>query len=145
MKPNINTILIIVLAILAHFIFVKKFNGIISDIKSIDIKNSVAVAIITGYSSDTNQTDSTPMITAYMTRVRPGLVAVSWDLKKRGWIKGKCVWIDKIGVRKIDDIMSRKWKTPRIDIWFHKHEDAVKFGVKRNVLTILLTDCGNLK
>lgn len=108
-------------------------------------KKRAVRAIVTGYSSEVRQTDSTPHITAYMTKVRPGLVAVSWNLAEDGWTRGYCLWIDGVGVREIDDSMKREWKGSRVDIWFHSRSDALKFGKRRNVLVLLLGKCKELR
>jgi len=114
-------------------------------IAEMERKRSVK-ATVTGYSSERRQTDSTPFTTAFMKdvrKVKPGLIAVSWDLLEEGWTSGRCVWIEGTGVRKIDDSMSRRWRNEyRVDIWFHSRLDAEKFGVKRNVLVTLMEECG---
>lgn len=100
---------------------------------------------VTGYSSEVRQTDSTPYTTAFMKdvrKVKPGLVAVSWKLLEDDWTPGRCIWIDRVGVRKIDDSMARGTEGLGIDIWFHSRADALKFGRKRNVLVLLLEECG---
>ncbi len=112
--------------------------------KIIELSRRRAVrSTVTGYSSEIRQTDSTPFTTAFMTRVKPGLVAVSWNLLEEGWTPGKCIWIDGVGVRKIDDSMARDTEGAGVDIWFHSRADALEFGRKFKVLVLLLEECGD--
>jgi 3D (Asp-Asp-Asp) domain-containing protein len=119
---------------------------IFSTIENIRLHNKSAFKVtVTAYSSEENQTDSTPYTTAFMTRVRPGMIAVSWSLLAEGWTPGRCAWIDTVGVREIDDIMDRDWPDERIDIYFHATTDAEAYGIKRNVQAVLMVTCGDKK
>lgn len=83
-------------------------------------------AVITGYSSTLDQTDSDPFITAAGTIVRDGVVAtniLSFGTK----IKLPELYGDKIFV--VEDRMH--WsKGYHIDVWFPTREEALQFGTK---------------
>lgn len=85
---------------------------------------------ITAYSPSIDQTDSTPHITAFQTRVKAGGVAVSRDLFQQGWTFGKRVYIEGEGVFVINDLMHPRW-IGRIDLFRWNREDAIKFGLKK--------------
>lgn len=88
--------------------------------------------IVTAYSSTPDQTDSTPFITASGRRVRPGIVAVSRDLK--GILSfGQIVYLEGLGYFVVEDVMHERW-TNRVDIWFPTRMEALHFGVKQGTL-----------
>ncbi len=107
------------------------------------IKQYVRVVTITGYSSDEAQTDSTPYTSAFMTKVTPGTIAVTWHMIEDGWVPGACVYLGAgIGVRKINDTLAPWWGNQnRIDIWFHSREDALRFGRKDKILAVMILNC----
>lgn len=84
---------------------------------------------VTAYSPRVEETDSTPFITAYNTRVRPGIIAVSRDLFDKGWTFGKKVYIKSLGVFTIEDLMAKR-KTNQIDVFMPKTTQAISFGRK---------------
>jgi 3D (Asp-Asp-Asp) domain-containing protein len=88
--------------------------------------------IITAYSSTTDQTDSTPFITASGRRVRPGIVAVSRDLKDILDF-GQIVYLEGVGYFVVEDVMHERW-TNRVDIWYPSRLKALHFGVKQGTL-----------
>ena len=57
-----------------------------------------ARVVVTCYHSEKSQTDSTPFITAFNWRVRPGIIAVSIDLLEQGYIPGSKVYLKNFGV-----------------------------------------------
>ena len=79
------------------------------------------------YSSTPDQTDSTPFITAWNTRVRDGIIAANF-LPFGTQIKIPELYGDKIFV--VEDRMSRRY-TYKIDIWFPEREQALEFGNKK--------------
>ncbi|MBI9085474.1 MAG: 3D domain-containing protein [Desulfobacterales bacterium] len=97
----------------------------------------ISEVTITAYTPSVDETDSDPMITASMKRVRPGSIAVSRDLFKAGWVFGKKVYIQGEGVFVILDLMHDRWEK-RIDIVLFSKKDARKFGIKRDIIAALL-------
>lgn len=85
---------------------------------------------VTAYTARPEETDDTPNITANNGRVRPGIVAVSRDLFKAGWVFGKKVYIEKMGVYTIDDLMAQT-KTGTLDIFMLDHRQAQSFGKRK--------------
>lgn len=88
------------------------------------------VLTITAYNAEASQTDSTPFITASNSRVRPGIVAVSQDLFRKGWVFGRKVYIVGHGVYTIEDLLARR-KRNQLDIFMSSRNQAVQFGRKR--------------
>jgi len=87
---------------------------------------------VTGYSSSRRETDSTPHLTASMTRVRPGCLALSRDLLRTftpgaPFDFGDWVVIPGAGVFVVEDTMNRRWKR-RADIWFPTRREALRWG-----------------
>jgi 3D (Asp-Asp-Asp) domain-containing protein len=82
---------------------------------------------VTAYSPDPSETDGTPTVTASMTRVRHGIVAVSRDLFRQGWTFGKKVYVEGYGVFTIRDLMNRRY-TNRLDVFRWDRREALKFG-----------------
>jgi 3D (Asp-Asp-Asp) domain-containing protein len=100
--------------------------------------------IITGYSSTVEETDSTPFLTASMTSVRPGIIALSRDLIRRynpsaPFRFGDRVHVEGIGVFTVEDTMNERWER-RADIWFPSAEEARRWG--RRTLAISLVTSG---
>lgn len=92
--------------------------------------------IVTAYTNSEDECDKDPNITAVLTKVRPGIVAVSSDLLARGWTFGRRVYIEGVGIFTIEDRMNRRW-TERMDIFLYSKNDARKFG-KRKLTVVLL-------
>lgn len=92
---------------------------------------------VTAYSADVAETDDTPYVTASNNRVRPGIVAVSRDLFRKGWVFGRKIYIKGLGVFIIDDLMHTR-KTNQIDVFMGGKGDALQFG--RKTLEVYLLD-----
>ena len=95
--------------------------------------------IVTGYSSTADQTDSTPFLTATMTSVRPGVIALSRDLIQRynpeaPFRYGDRVIVEGIGVFVVEDTMNKRYER-RADIWFPTRDEAKQWGKKQLSLT----------
>lgn len=84
---------------------------------------------VTAYSPRKAETDSTPFTTAYNTKVRPGIIAVSRDLFAKGWTFGRKVYIKSLGVFTIEDLMAKRKKN-QIDIFIPETTKAIAFGRK---------------
>jgi len=86
---------------------------------------------ITAYSSDIEQTDSSPWLTSLGDSACFGIVALSQDLlDKFGY---ECqVFLPQFNMRfVVKDCMPEKWKN-RIDVWLPSKFNAQLFGIKRN-------------
>lgn len=89
--------------------------------------------IVTAYSSTPDQTDSTPFITAWNTKVRDGIVACNF------LPFGTKVLIPEYSGKKIftvEDRMARRHKN-RVDIWFPTREAAKVFGIQELEIIVL--------
>ncbi|SHI59213.1 3D domain-containing protein [Halodesulfovibrio aestuarii] len=91
---------------------------------------------VTAYSPRSAETDSTPFITAYNTKVRPGIIAVSRDLFAKGWTFGKKVYIKSLGIFTIEDLMAKRKKN-QLDVFIPETTKALTFG-RRNLEAYLL-------
>ncbi|MBN1826191.1 MAG: 3D domain-containing protein [Candidatus Eisenbacteria bacterium] len=90
--------------------------------------------IVTGYSSTPDQTDSTPYLTASMTSVRPGVIALSRDLIRTynpsaPFDFGDRVILEGIGEFVVEDTMNKRYRR-RADIWFSSTDEARRWGKK---------------
>jgi 3D (Asp-Asp-Asp) domain-containing protein len=65
---------------------------------------------VTTYNATVEQTDSNPSMTTFMSRPKPGTIAVSLDLLEMGFIPGKKVWLQGIGIYRINDVMHERHK-----------------------------------
>jgi len=97
---------------------------------------AVKMLEVTAYSPTERETDSTPYINASMQRVRAGTVAVSRDLWGEGWVFGKRVYIEGLGVYEIADLMHVRWKN-RVDIFMPKTSWAREFGLQSKAVALL--------
>lgn len=100
----------------------------------------IAVSVtVSGYTSRTCETDSTPNITAAMTSTRRGVIALSRDLVRRytpgaPFQFGDVVHLAGIGDFVVEDSMNERW-TRRADIWFESLPEARHFGRRHAMLT----------
>ncbi len=88
------------------------------------------VLLVTAYSAEEGQTDSSPFITASNSRVRHGIVAVSQDLFRKGWVFGRKVYIVGHGVYTIEDLLAQR-KVNQLDIFMTNKDNAIQFGRKK--------------
>lgn len=96
----------------------------------------VRVVTVTAYNPTEEQTDSDPLIAASMRKVRSGTIAVSRDLFDQGWVFGRKVRIEGLGIFEINDLMNKRF-TKRIDIFMWDEDQARRFG-KKNAKAALL-------
>jgi 3D (Asp-Asp-Asp) domain-containing protein len=107
-----------------------------------DMLNGREIALsvtVSGYTSRTCETDSTPNITASMTSTRRGVIALSRDLIRRytpgaPFEFGDVVHLAGIGDFVVEDSMNERW-TRRADIWFESIDEARHFGRRHGMLT----------
>jgi len=95
-----------------------------------------ALVTVTAYNADTAQTDSDPDIAASLRRVKPGTIAVSRDLFDRGWVFGRKVRLEGLGIYEINDLMAARHNRA-VDIFIHSNSQALAFG-KRRIKAALL-------
>lgn len=88
---------------------------------------------VTAYSSEPEQTDDTPFITAFGTHVRDGIVATN-SLPRGTVVRFPEAFGDKEFV--VEDRMNSRYYY-RMDIWMPETKDAIKFGVKLLKMEIL--------
>jgi 3D (Asp-Asp-Asp) domain-containing protein len=91
--------------------------------------------VVTGYASAPAETDSTPSVTASMTRVRPGCLALSRDLlrtftRNAPFDFGDWVVLPGVGIFIVQDTMHERWER-RGDIWFPDRPSALRWGTRR--------------
>ncbi|MGL1863668.1 MAG: 3D domain-containing protein [Pseudodesulfovibrio sp.] len=91
---------------------------------------------VTAYNPTTDQCDSDPLIAASMRKVRLGTIAVSRDLFDQGWVFGRKVRIEGIGIFEVNDLMNKRF-TQRVDIFMWDEDQARQFG-KKNIKAALL-------
>ncbi len=97
----------------------------------------VASVTVTAYNAVTAQTDTDPNIAASMRHVRPGTVAVSRDLFDKGWVFGRKIRIEGLGIFEINDIMAAR-HDHSIDIFIGNNQECHAFG-KRHTRAALLS------
>ena len=96
----------------------------------------VRTVTVTAYNPTTSQCDEDPLIAASMRKVRLGTIAVSRDLFDQGWVFGRKVRIEGLGIFEINDLMNKRF-TQRIDIFMWDEGKARQFG-KKNIKAALL-------
>lgn len=105
--------------------------------KAVNASNQVVKVTVTAYNPVEEQTDSDPLIAASMRKVREGTVAVSRDLFDQGWVFGKKIRIEGLGIFEINDLMNKRY-TKRVDVFMWDEAEARKFG-KRTIKAALLS------
>jgi len=97
--------------------------------------------VVTGYSSTPWQTDETPFLTASMTHVRPGVIALSRDLIRRynpdaPFRYGDRIRVEGVGEFVVEDTMNQRYEK-RADIWFETTDEAVRWGKRTLAITLV--------
>ena len=94
------------------------------------------VVKVTAYTARVQETDSTPTVTAFNTRVKKGTIALSRDLEKKHSLKsGDRVFLDCFtnkkysGIYVFNDRMHKRKKN-QVDIFMNSLKKAKKVGVK---------------
>ena len=90
----------------------------------------MALVTVTAYNAEVAQTDSDPDIAASMRHVKPGTIAVSRDLFDRGWVFGRKVRLEGIGIFEINDLMAARMDKS-VDIFMGSTQQALAFGKRR--------------
>lgn len=116
-------------------VFIKE-KTIIATLQISDIKKGRTMSVwATAYSSDVNQTDDTPFITASGIHVYDGVIATNFLP-----IGTKIIIPELFGnkIFTVEDRMNPRYNGKKIiDIWFSKKIDAKKFGKKIIKIEIL--------
>jgi len=99
-------------------------------------RSPVRTVTVTAYNPSTDQCDADPLIAASMRKVRSGTIAVSRDLFNQGWVFGRKVRIEGLGIFEINDLMNKRY-TQRIDIFMWDEDRAKEFG-RKNIKAALL-------
>jgi 3D (Asp-Asp-Asp) domain-containing protein len=127
--------------VLQNSLFIQPICMSIEDCKAIENKqikvnkkNLIKKILVTAYSSTSDQTDSSPFITANGTYVYDGVVACNF-LPFGTKVKFPELYGDKIFT--VQDRMAKK-NSHKIDIWMVSRTVALQFGVKR--LTVEVVD-----
>jgi len=98
-------------------------------------KKNCYIVTLSFYTLSKRETDKTPCIGALNTKLKAGRdVAVSRDLM---FLLGKRVYIEGFGVRRVADLMNKRFKR-RIDILAPNKKIARKLGIKKNVKVVVL-------
>lgn len=82
---------------------------------------------VTAYNPTEDQCDEDPLVAASMRKVRTGTVAVSRDLFDQGWVFGKKVRIEGMGIFEINDLMNKRFSRS-IDVFMWDETQAQSFG-----------------
>lgn len=99
-------------------------------------RKDVLEVTVTAYNPTTDQCDEDPMIAASMRKVREGTVAVSRDLFDRGWVFGKKVRIEGLGIFEINDLMNSRY-SKSVDIFMWDGDEAKSFGRQQRKIALL--------
>ncbi|WP_243544912.1 3D domain-containing protein [Pseudodesulfovibrio tunisiensis] len=98
--------------------------------------SAVKKVTVTAYNPTTGQCDEDPLVAASMRKVRTGTVAVSRDLFDQGWVFGKKIRIEGLGIFEINDLMNKRF-TNRIDIFMWDEGQARQFGKRISKAALL--------
>ena len=96
----------------------------------------VRVLTVTSYSPRVVETDSTPFINACGSAVAEGQVAVSRDLWLAGWVCGRKIWVQDIGILTIMDRMNPRYEDS-VDIFRFNTRKAKRFGRQKRIVALL--------
>lgn len=91
---------------------------------------------VTAYSPTKRECDDTPWVAASGKRPKVGTVAVSRDLFYSGWPFGSRIYIEGLGIYRVNDLMHERWEN-RIDVFMPNTRLARKFG-EREARVVLL-------
>jgi 3D (Asp-Asp-Asp) domain-containing protein len=105
------------------------------EIKESKINKPIKVTL-TAYTKRKKECKTNDGIGASMRKVKPGTVAVSRDLFRQGYIFGRKIYIEGIGVFTVNDLTHRKY-SKTIDIYYNNYNKAVKFGRKESYVSLI--------
>lgn len=99
-------------------------------------RKTVRLLVVTAYTPTERECNKDPNWTAAMLKPRPGLIAVSRDLFNDGWVFGRKVRVEGIGIFTIGDLMNSRWKN-RVDILMFDKNQAFRFGKQKISVALL--------
>lgn len=108
----------------------------IKHVKDLSRIERVITAEVTAYTATEGECDEDPWNTAAMLKPQLGMIAVSRDLFYEGWVFGKKVYIEKMGIFVVGDLMNQRWEQ-RIDVLMPTKELANQFGKKTLKVALL--------
>lgn len=89
-----------------------------------------AALTVTSYRSIPSQTDNSPFHTSIGERTHPGGCAVSRDLLNKEAPYGTYLYIDGIGLCRVNDTMNERHRRA-VDLWVATYEQEKQIGVRR--------------
>jgi 3D (Asp-Asp-Asp) domain-containing protein len=104
--------------------------------KALAQRERVKDVTVTAYNPEEDQCDEDPYVAASMRRVRSGTIAVSRDLFRQGWVFGRKVRIEGLGIFEINDLMNKRFSN-RIDVFMWDRNQAEAFGRRRAQAALL--------
>lgn len=96
----------------------------------------VKTLTVTAYNPTVEQCDDDPLVAASLRKVKPGTVAVSRDLFDAGWVFGKKIRIEGLGIFEINDLMNARF-TNSIDVFMWDQDKAIRFGKRQKTVALL--------
>jgi 3D (Asp-Asp-Asp) domain-containing protein len=99
---------------------------------------------VTAYTPAKRETNSNPGHTAVLWHPKPGMIAVSRDLLRKGWAFGSKVYIEGLGVFFVGDLMNKRHKG-RIDVLLFNREAARVFGRKKGMTAVSVKEVRRAK
>lgn len=114
----------------------RQINRLKNNLEQLAEKKDVYQVHITAYSPSKRQCDEDPLIAASMRKVKAGTIAVSRDLFQQGWVFGKKVHLEGLGVYEINDLMNKRYEK-RIDVFMWEESQAREFGVRTAYAALL--------
>ncbi|MEF2144706.1 MAG: hypothetical protein V3573_04605 [Desulfovibrionaceae bacterium] len=96
----------------------------------------VQTVTVSAYNPTEDQCDEDPLVAASMRKVRKGTIAVSRDLFDKGWVFGKKVRIEGLGIFEINDLMNKRF-TASIDVFMWDQDKALDFGRRETRAALL--------
>jgi len=138
------TVLSVASIILSHRVLYLKnrVSSLEQEVASLMEAKRARLCTVTAYSPTKSQCDDTPWVTASGTRPKVGTVAVSRDLFYSGWVFGSKIYIEGLGIYRINDLMHPRWEN-RIDVFLESERLARRFG-RRKARAVLLKGANNL-
>lgn len=107
----------------------------VEEIAVLSLEERYYSVTLTAYTANKVETDSTPWVTATMTKTRPGrTAAVSRDLLP--YLLGRTIYIPGYGVWDVEDTMHERY-TNSVDLCVGTAGQAKNFGRKTLVIVVL--------
>lgn len=108
----------------------------LKNLKELSRIERVIHAEVTAYTLSISECNEDLDNTAAMLKPRLGMVAVSRDLFYNGWVFGKKIYVQGLGIFVVGDLMNQRWEK-RIDILLPTKEKANQFGKQKLKVALL--------